>query len=367
MDLIKRVKETIKKKELIKPQDHILAGVSGGPDSIALVCILQNIRHEFGFKLSVGHINHGLRKSSETDQVFVQKFCQRLGLDCFTSRLDIASRKQEGSLEEIARDERFRSLCQLAKKIKANTIALGHTQNDLAETVLMRILRGTGLLGLRGISPKHDRKGITIIRPLLETRRADIESFLRTRGILSRLDPTNRQTKFFRNKIRLRLLPLLKKQYNHNIEEVLTHLAHNSAADYDFLAEQAKKHYRKMIPTPRYQTKRLLPLAGLLKIHASMRRMILRLAIEELKNNGKPLSSRHIQEIESLMTIKPKGTVVDLPNDIKVTREATCIRLTIANKSIARDRKNAVCQDNTSHSNKKTTGKKCLNIKKNQL
>ncbi|MCX5710037.1 MAG: tRNA lysidine(34) synthetase TilS, partial [Candidatus Omnitrophica bacterium] len=230
--MLKKVKYTNDKFRLLKKNDRILVGVSGGPDSTALLYALRSLGKQLDLKLFVAHLDHGLRKDSAQDARFVRDLAFKLKLPLISGRVRV---KKSGSLEESARKARFDFLLKTAKKFKADKIALGHNLDDQAETVLMRILRGTGLSGLSAILPKRVISGCEVIRPLIEVKRREIEAYLERNKIIPRRDPTNAQDIFLRNKIRNRLLPLLEKDYNANIKSILANLAESSGADYEYL------------------------------------------------------------------------------------------------------------------------------------
>lgn len=322
MNLEEKIFQTLNHQRLITPHDKVLIGVSGGADSMALLCILNTLRIKGGFQIHVGHINHHLRqKHSDNDENFVKKFCLSLNIPCTCVSAHLTSRiKQGGSLEEIARQERFKALIKIAKKIHANTIALAHHHDDLAETVLLRIMRGTGLQGLQAILPKRSIDGHIFIRPLLNISRKDIEAYLTKKEIKFRTDKTNVQTHFFRNKIRQELIPLLKKEYQNNIQEILCNLAVTAGEDYEYLRQQALKIFSKIIHVKSTNSQLNISLNHYAKLPIAMQRMILRLAIERIKGNTRTLTLRHLQEVADLVVNRPVGTIVNLPQKIRVTK-----------------------------------------------
>ena len=234
----------------------------------------------------------------------------------------------KGSIEEIARRHRLHFFVHLAKKIKAQHIALGHTQNDFAETVLLHLLRGSGLQGLRGIMPQRYLEGVSFIRPLLFIRRSEILGFLKNHKLKYRLDPTNKQTKFFRNKIRHKLLPLLQKQYNPNIVNLLANLGNNSALDYDYLIAHAAKIMKSLSKKSRNVIS--MKLKEFKKQHSAIQRVMIRLSIECLKGNTNRLTLKHIVEIEDLIHNRPVNSVVDLPDRLYVRKDKESI--TVCNR-----------------------------------
>ncbi|MCR4336804.1 MAG: tRNA lysidine(34) synthetase TilS [Candidatus Omnitrophica bacterium] len=311
--MIRQVKETIKRHQLISHGDSILIGVSGGPDSIFLLHILHELRHDLGIKLFAGHVNHQIHRRSLAHQKFVERTCQKLQIPFQSVAVKIMVAKGS-SLEEAAREERFKALIQIARKLKATTIALGQHQNDVAETVLMRILRGSGLLGLQGILPRRTIYGMRVIRPLIHLQKAEIETWLAAKRISYRQDPTNQQTKFFRNKVRKELLPLLQKKYNPNIIETLSHLSENVVLDYEYLQLQAEAALKSV------ETERGLRMEPLRQFHLSLVRLMIRLKIQKIQGHLRRIELAHINEIEDLIKNRPDGAVVNLPYGIEVKK-----------------------------------------------
>lgn len=299
------VKKTIRKYDLIRPGDNILAGVSGGPDSLTLLYTLNALRKELGFKLRVAHLDHMLRKDSAADRVFVETLCRKLGIPATSASINVKKLSKNRSTEEAARHARLELFFRAAKKNKCNKIALGHNLDDQAETVLMRLLRGSGLSGLSGMLPKREINGFLLIRPLIETRRRDIENFLKRKGIKPRIDRTNAQDIYFRNNIRNKLLPLLERAYNPNIKTLLSNTAESVGQDYDILCRCAQKKLHSQGGK--------LKLDKLQLMHPSMRRMSLRLAFQRLKGDTRTLTFKHIQELEDLIANRPANSIVDLP------------------------------------------------------
>jgi tRNA(Ile)-lysidine synthase len=312
--LLEKIKNTIKKYRLIDKNDKIIVGVSGGPDSLALLYLLNNLKKELKISLHIAHLDHCLRKESHRDRKFVENLAGQLNLPVTVSCIDVKKiAKQGGSQEEIARNVRLNFLFKIAQKIKATKIALGHNLDDQAETVLMRILRGTGLFGLGAILPKRKISGFTVIRPLIEIKRRDIEVFLKKKGIKPRIDFSNQKDIYFRNKIRNRLLPLLEKEYNRNIKEMLSNLAESASLDYDYLNQITQKIVRKI-------QKRIV-LDKFFKLHPALQRLLLRYWIAKLKGNTRRITFQHIREIEDLIFFRPINSIVDLPEGVSVVKK----------------------------------------------
>jgi len=313
MDIINKIKYTIRKNTLINKGDRVVIGVSGGADSVCLLHILNRLKKELGISLHIAHLDHALRKESGKDAKFVERIATKLKIPIILKRVDIKRIAKKLSLEEAARNIRLAFLLRVASKVEADKVALAHNFDDQAETVLMRILRGTGLYGLSGISLKRRMGQTIIIRPLLEIRRKEIEGFLKAEKIGFCTDKTNRDEVYFRNKIRRRLLPLLEKEYNKNIREVLFNLALSAGSDYECLKEIAARSFKG--------SKIKLNLDSLIKLHPSIMRLRLRAAISCLQGDLRRITFKHIQELEGLIFNRPQGAVVDLPKGISAQKK----------------------------------------------
>lgn len=223
-----KVKKIIERYNMFSPGDRILVGVSGGPDSVCLLHILNRCRKDMALSLHVVHINHGIRKrESKREEKFVSHLAGRMGLPITVKSLDVPSyaRRKKLTVEEAARDMRYSAFEQLAGKLNAKKIALGHTASDQVETVLMHLLRGSGPQGLSGIPPVRKLGSTAVVRPLIEVNREEILNYLKKNNLTFCLDSSNRKTEYFRNKVRLKLLPLLRKNYNKNIDGALLRLS----------------------------------------------------------------------------------------------------------------------------------------------
>lgn len=238
--VIGKIKNTIKEKSLIDKGDHIVIGVSGGPDSICLLHALYSISDELDISLHAVHINHCLRgEEADKDQIYTERFCENLGIPCHVFIYDINKMAADQGLttEEMGRNARYEAFEKVRKEImttgkKSVKIAVAQNQNDQAETLLMRIIRGTGTDGLAAIEYKRDDE---VIRPLLDVSREEIEEYCRKNNLEARIDKTNYEPMYTRNKIRLELIPYLKDQYNESIIDVLSRLSQIVAEDKDFI------------------------------------------------------------------------------------------------------------------------------------
>lgn len=319
MSLLNKFKKTVRLYNLITQRDKLVIGVSGGADSVALTLLLRALSKELRLSLHIAHLNHGLRgNESKQDADFVSALAKKLNLPVTTSEVDVTKLCVSGSLEEIARKARLDFLFGVARKFKAKKIALGHTLDDQAETVIMRILRGSGLMGLSGILPKRKMGDFIIVRPLLEIPRNEIERFLKAKKVTPRIDATNLKDMYFRNRIRHKLLPELKK-YNPNIKTVLANMAENLALDYEYIAAKAFTAF-KTIRKGKGKAGLTLILEKLLSVHPSLQNMALRFSFEELKGDTRRLTFSHIKELNDLVSHRPYGSIVDLPSRISAVK-----------------------------------------------
>lgn len=329
MHLNKQVKKNIQNNPLFVRGSTIIVGTSGGPDSTALTHVLHKLQYELGFHLHIAHYNHNLHRNADQDQKFVEQLSEQLNVPCSVETWKNPKALKKGSLEDAARQRRFQFFNRLAKKINAQAIVLAHTSDDLAETVLMRILRGTGLQGLRGILPARRINDIHYIRPLLAVKKTDILLFLKKRNIDYRIDPTNKKTEFFRNKIRLKLLPLLSKQYNSNIKELLTNLADNIATDYDYIENQTQKLFDKITSHSPGKKNIQIDLKLYSKQHPALKRMIIRKGIKHLKGDTNRLTLAHYREIDDFLQNRPQKSVVHLPKKISIRKNSKYLILAL--------------------------------------
>ena len=196
---------------------RLVVAVSGGPDSLAMLYALHRLRDELGLALHVAHLDHRLRgQDSAADAEFVAQTCAKLGIDCTVEDLDVLAFRREHrmSLEEAAREVRYRFLANVAEQVGADAVALGHTSDDQVETVLMNVIRGSGLRGLRGMMPTSNRhiegSDATLFRPLLNLSKQDTIAYCEALHLTPRADESNRSTEMTRNRVRLELLPLLR-------------------------------------------------------------------------------------------------------------------------------------------------------------
>ncbi len=245
--LLHRVRRTIDHFHLLDQSDRLVVGVSAGADSMVLLNVLNTYRQTFNLTLIVAYVNHGLRpKESEEEAKFVQKECDRLALtfECGTFNVKEFQRVGGFSVQEAARRLRFYFFDQLLQKYQAQKIALGHHADDQVETFLLRLMRGAGLQGLKGILPVREGR---VIRPLLEVWRHEIETFAYQHSIPFLTDASNLKKDYLRNRLRLHLIPLLEKEYQPNVKQVLLRTSAILREENDYLEREAEKVYRNMV------------------------------------------------------------------------------------------------------------------------
>jgi len=334
MALEKRVQawleeEWARLRPFLPPSAPLLIAVSGGPDSLALLHVLQEIFP--AEQLVAAHLHHGWREEADAEAEFVRQTAVSWGIACFIEEVDVVglAREQALSLEEAGRKARYDFFARLATKIGAKAVAVGHHADDQAETVLMHLLRGSGLAGLRGmlpISPLPGAPDILLLRPLLAVSRAAIEAYCKTYDLQPVFDATNEDTTFFRNRLRHELLPLLAG-YNPQIKARLQHMAAVVAADYAFLDELADEKYTAVL---RESGSDWLALdrAGWLALPLSLRRAALRRAVWQLRADLRDVGFQPIEQARLVAEKDATGGQTTLPGGLVLTVEYE--RLTIA-------------------------------------
>ncbi len=329
--LTKKVFTIISKFKLVNIGDKIIVCVSGGPDSLCLLYVLNSLKEELGLFLYVAHLNHMMRgRESEKDFLFVKKTAEKLKLPFLGGKASVKKAHKKGSIEEVARNIRLKFFIKEYKRIKADAIALGHTKDDQAETVLMRLLRGTGLYGLRAILPKRIINSANVIRPLLGIERKEINAYLKKVGVKPREDSTNEKDIYFRNKIRKNLIPFLEKNYNPQVKDVLFDLAENISLDFEYLKEASSAAAHKS-GVRILKNSAEIELRKFQQLHLSLQRMILRQIISELSGTQRRLRYKHWREFQELILSRPVNSVVDLPHKIKAVKKPAKIIISSIN------------------------------------
>jgi len=239
------VLKTIKKYNLIENGDKIVVGVSGGPDSICLLHVLYSLKGELGIEIYVAHINHMIREVADSETEYVKEFCKNLKIECFTKKVDIINlaKEEKKGTEETGRKVRYEFFNEVLEKTGSNKIATAHNSNDKIETIILNILRGSGLSGLKGIEPNRDNK---YIRPLIETEREKIEKYCEENNLNPKYDESNDENIYSRNKVRNEVIPYIKKEFNQNILKTINRLSEVATEEDEFLRKLTKEKYEQI-------------------------------------------------------------------------------------------------------------------------
>ena len=316
--MLKQVLDTINKNDLINYGDGIVVGISGGYDSVCLLHILYYLSKDLDLRLYPVHINHMLRGlEAVRDENFVNDFCQSLGLSLYIKRVNIAqkAKNEKISIEEAGRNARYEEFNRVAAENSATKIAVAHSKNDQAETILMRIFRGTGLEGLKGIEYKRDN----IIRPLLDIGREQIESYVNENGLKVVTDSSNLHTDYFRNRIRLNVLPEINSAARIDITENLLRLSKIVVTDEDFLRYNAEIAYEKScIKQDKNSVE--INLSELLKMHPAILGRVIRMAILNSCGSIEGIGFNHIDKLMWLVREGQTGSRIDIPHGMMAVK-----------------------------------------------
>ncbi|MEW6572765.1 MAG: tRNA lysidine(34) synthetase TilS [Bacillota bacterium] len=315
MDILPQVKRTIEHFKMLRPGDLIVVGVSGGPDSVALLDLLYRLRDEYRLTLHVAHLNHGLREEAPLDVEFVKQLAAsyRLPVTVETADVPAYARERRLSAEAAAREVRYRFFASVFAGIGANRVALGHQADDQAETVLLNVLRGTGLTGLKGIPPVRD----PYIRPLIEVWRPAIQAYCAFRELKTCLDASNIHPVYRRNRIRHELIPLLEREYNPAVTQALCRLAAIAREEEDYMAAETAKVYRDLLTLE--EAGPALKIEGLKGVSPAIARRVVRLAFKAISGSPYELDFLHTEGVLSLL-VQDAGKEVSLPQGIRAIR-----------------------------------------------
>lgn len=311
-----KVFSIIREHELIKKDDNIVVGVSGGHDSMALLYVLLDLKAELDFNILVAHVNHGVRgEEAKKDQLFVEKQCEKLKLPYYTKNVDMIRYGEEMGIssEEAGRELRYGFFREILRDHGGGKIAVAHNKNDQAETIIMRFMRGTGIDGLKGM----EFKSKDIIRPILAINRYEIENYIENKKIKTVLDKTNLQAIYTRNKVRLELLPYIEDNFNPNIIDTIWRLGNLAGIDSDFLEDYTKRKYKEVLMESK-KNSISLDAMKLLGFHRSIQQRIIRNAIESLRGSLQGVSEVQILAVLNLLIKGETGKRVDLSNNILV-------------------------------------------------
>lgn len=312
-----KVTRTIEKHKLLNRGETVVAALSGGPDSVALLAVLVSLARPWSLKIIAAHFNHGLRgKESDADEHFCRTLAGELGVTFVSGSMGKTKAEKGISPEDFYRRKRYDFLNKIAREQAAQKIALGHTLNDQAETVLLNLLRGAGREGLQGILPLREER---YIRPLIEVSRREVEAFLKKKGLAFRRDSSNKNRKYLRNRIRLELIPYLKKRYNPRIEENLARLAAVLRSEETLISRWTDRAMRSR-HIQRAKSKVVVKADYLKSLSEAVRLRVLKKILEGFSSSAKGIAFAHVQSLDRLALKNESGKSITLPFGI----EARC-------------------------------------------
>jgi len=324
MNIPEIVSAYIQEQHLLETQGTVLAAVSGGADSLCLLLVLK----ELGFGVGVAHFDHGLRPESERDAETVARFARILGIDFHTERGDVRRQAKEKrkTLEEAARELRYEFLLRTAAACSAQAVAIGHTADDQAETVLMHLMRGSGLQGLRGIRPEAFSRGVRIVRPLLRLTHAQTVEFCRQSGWQPLEDPSNQDPSFARNRIRRELIPQLRG-YNPQIVPVLCRLSEIAAGQTELLDRATDEFWNRSLQSADPGVVRI-DREAFNRSPLAVRQAVVRRAVGEIAGTLRDLAFRHVTRVIefSLTPTSTRGMNLALGIDASIESQSLVLR-----------------------------------------
>lgn len=324
--IFEKVLGTINKYNLIEDGDKIVLGLSGGPDSVCLLHILYRLKEKMNIEVYAAHLNHQIRGlEAQKDALYISQICEDLGITSFVKAINVPEycKEQGVSLEEGARTLRYEMFEEIKQKTKSNKIAIGHNRNDQAETVLMRIMRGTGLQGLRGIEYIRDNE---IIRPILDIERSEIEAYCEKYELNPRIDKTNLESIYTRNKIRLELIPYMKDNFNPNVIESIVRMTNSLKSDSDYIDLEAEKSFKEVSTLKENSVEISLPKYS--NLHNAIKVRVLRSAIKHIIGDTNFVDQKHIEDIIELECESKLNKMLNLPRGIFAYRRKNIIILT---------------------------------------
>jgi tRNA(Ile)-lysidine synthase len=322
-----QVLDTIQEHGMVAPGCSVLIGVSGGPDSIALAQVLTNLKENLGIRIGLAHLNHMLRGSDAlADEAFVREFAGEHNLDLVVEKKNIAelAKKQRLCVEEAGRNARYDFFTRVAGEKGFHRVALGHHRDDNVEQVLMNLVRGTGPRGLRGIPPVRQEK---FIRPLIRLSRADILAFLDAINQTYRVDGSNEDTSYLRNRIRHCLIPFLETQFNPDIKTGIARMSGIIEQEDNLLDRMAQTALDNA--TTETEKKRIdLSIPEINRLDRALGARVIRAALLSVKQDLRRISNTHIRDILNFAGKKgASGKSLDLPGQIRVYRHRNILRI----------------------------------------
>lgn len=302
-DLEEKVLETIKKYKMIEKYDRIILGVSGGPDSMCMLNSFINLAKNcqkgpsLVAKIVVAHVNHMIREEADEDERYVKAYCEKNGIEFYAKSIDVQKMAHTNKIgtEEAGRLARYEFFNEVLKKTKATKIAVAHNKNDKVETILMNALRGSGIEGIKGIEPKRGN----LIRPLIECERAEIERYCEEKQLEPRIDKTNFENIYHRNKIRNIVIPYIQKEFNPNIIQTIDRLSNIVTEEDSYMDNQTKKAFQKLVIEEK-QEEIAIDLKGFNSQETVIKSRLIRYIIKRLFGSTAGIEKIHIEDIIKL-------------------------------------------------------------------
>lgn len=295
--LEEKVLNTIQTNQLIKPGDSLVIGVSGGPDSMCLLDILRK-QTKIPCTIHVAHINHQIREEANQDEEHVKKYCKKNKINFYAKRIDVIKYANTNKIgtEEAGRKVRYAFFKEVQNQTKSNKIVTAHNQNDNVETILMKLIRGSGLTGLRGIEVIREEK---YIRPLIECERKEIEEYCKKHNLEPRIDKTNQDNQYTRNKIRNCLIPYLQQEFNPNLVPTIQRLSNIVKQEDDYIKGQMQKKYKEII-IKQEEKQVILDLKNFNELETVIKSRMIRYIINDILKLTFTLENIHIKDIIKL-------------------------------------------------------------------
>ena len=294
-----KVLKTIKKFNLIQDRDRLVLAVSGGPDSISMLNILNNFKKEkiLNFDFCVAHVNHMIRKEAKEDEMFVKAYCEKNDISFYSKSIDVKKLANNNKIgtEEAGRNARYEFFDEILRKTNSDRIAIAHNKNDKAETIIMNILRGSGISGLKGIEAKRGK----YIRPLIECERFEIEKYCEEKNLKPRIDKTNFENIYTRNKIRNVVIPYIEKEFNPNIIETLNRLSEVVSDEENYIEKVVLNKFKEILINAR-ENEIVLDLKEFNNEEKVIKSRIVLYTITRLFATTKEIAKVHIDDIIKL-------------------------------------------------------------------
>lgn len=336
--MLKKIQKNIEKQNMILPDDSIIAGVSGGADSVCLLLLLCELRAQRNFSIEILHVEHGIRgEESRQDAAFVEKLARQLEIPCQTIAVDVPGYAAEHGLgiEEAARILRYETFEQVAKE-RCAKIALAHHMEDNAETILFQMARGSSLTGLCGMQPvRTSETGVTYIRPLLSLHRKEIEAYLKQQGQHFCTDSTNHELDYSRNYIRNIILPEMNKLNSQTIAHI-NETASQLREIQEFLSEEANRCWDNIVAVEGMDI--LLDLEALQNLHIALQKELIYKAIGKMAGGKKDITLAHVMQVLELKN-RQSGKKTVLPNGVIAIRENATLRFFLSDKNMEQSKK----------------------------